>query len=231
MARLTKNQKEAVAKIEASKFYSLTEASALVKEISNTKFDASVDIAVRLGVDPKKANQMVRGVVSLPHGTGKDVKVLALVTPDKEQEAKDAGADYVGLNEYLDKIKGGWTDVDVIITMPSVMGKLGPLGRVLGPRGLMPNPKTGTVTMDIAKAISEVKAGKIDFKVDKTGIVHAAIGKVSFSADKIEGNAKELLSTLIKLKPTASKGVYVKSIFMSSTMSPSIAVDSKATAV
>jgi large subunit ribosomal protein L1 len=230
MARLTKNQKEAVAKIEASKFYSLTEASALVKEISNTKFDASVDIAVRLGVDPKKANQMVRGVVSLPHGTGKDVKVLALVTPDKEQEAKDAGADYVGLNEYLDKIKGGWTDVDVIITMPSVMGKLGPLGRVLGPRGLMPNPKTGTVTMDIAKAVSEVKAGKIDFKVDKTGIVHAAIGKVSFSADKIEGNAKELLSTLIKLKPTASKGVYVKSIFMSSTMSPSIAVDSKAAA-
>lgn len=231
MARLTKNQKEAVAKIEASKFYSLTEASALVKEISNTKFDASVDIAVRLGVDPKKANQMVRGVVSLPHGTGKDVKVLALVTPDKEQEAKDAGADYVGLNEYLDKIKGGWTDVDVIITMPSVMGKLGPLGRVLGPRGLMPNPKTGTVTMDIAKAVSEVKSGKIDFKVDKTGIVHAAIGKVSFSADKIEGNAKELLSTLIKLKPTASKGVYVKSIFMSSTMSPSIAVDSKAAAV
>jgi|TARA_B100001059_G_scaffold179757_1_gene180454 large subunit ribosomal protein L1 len=231
MARLTKNQKEAVAKIEASKFYSLTEASALVKEISNTKFDASVDIAVRLGVDPKKANQMVRGVVSLPHGTGKDVKVLALVTPDKEQEAKDAGADYVGLNEYLDKIKGGWTDVDVIITMPSVMGRLGPLGRVLGPRGLMPNPKTGTVTMDIAKAVSEVKAGKIDFKVDKTGIVHAAIGKVSFSADKIEGNAKELLSTLIKLKPTASKGVYVKSIFMSSTMSPSIAVDSKAAAV
>ena len=231
MARLTKNQKEAVAKIEASKFYSLNEASALVKEISNTNFDASVDIAVRLGVDPKKANQMVRGVVSLPHGTGKDVKVLALVTPDKEQEAKDAGADYVGLNEYLDKIKGGWTDVDVIITMPSVMGKLGPLGRVLGPRGLMPNPKTGTVTMDIAKAVSEVKAGKIDFKVDKTGIVHAAIGKVSFSADKIEGNAKELLSTLIKLKPTASKGVYVKSIFMSSTMSPSIAVDSKAAAV
>ncbi len=227
MARLTKKQKEAVAKIEKSKFYSLTEASALVKEISNTKFDASVDIAVRLGVDPKKANQMVRGVVSLPHGTGKDVKVLALVTPDKEQEATDAGADYVGLNEYLDKIKGGWTDIDVIITMPSVMGKLGPLGRVLGPRGLMPNPKTGTVTMDIAKAVSEVKAGKIDFKVDKTGIVHAAIGKVSFSADKIESNAKELLSTLIKLKPTASKGIYVKSIFMSSTMSPSIAVDSK----
>jgi large subunit ribosomal protein L1 len=228
MARLTKKQKEAVAKIEKSKFYSLNEASSLVKEISNSNFDASVDIAVRLGVDPKKSNQMVRGVVSLPNGTGKDVKVLALVTPDKEQEAKDAGADYVGLNEYLDKIKSGWTDVDVIITMPSVMGKLGPLGRVLGPRGLMPNPKTGTVTMDIAKAVSEVKAGKIDFKVDKTGIVHAAIGKVSFSADKIEENAKELLSTLIKLKPTASKGVYVKSIFMSSTMSPSIAVDSKA---
>ncbi|CAI8300822.1 MAG: 50S ribosomal protein L1 [Formosa sp. Hel3_A1_48] len=230
MARLTKKQKEAVAKIDKSKFYSLSEASALVKEISNAKFDASVDIAVRLGVDPKKANQMVRGVVSLPHGTGKDVKVLALVTPDKEQEAKDAGADYVGLNEYLEKIKGGWTDVDVIITMPSVMGKLGPLGRVLGPRGLMPNPKTGTVTMDIAKAVSEVKAGKIDFKVDKSGIIHAAIGKVSFSADKIEGNAKELLSTLMKLKPTAAKGTYVKSIFMSSTMSPSIAVDSKAAA-
>ena len=228
MARLTKKQKEAVAKIEKSKFYSLNEASSLVKEISNSNFDASIDIAVRLGVDPKKANQMVRGVVTLPNGTGKDVKVLALVTPDKEQEAKDAGADYVGLNEYLDKIKSGWTDVDVIITMPSVMGKLGPLGRVLGPRGLMPNPKTGTVTMGIAKAVSEVKAGKIDFKVDKTGIVHAAIGKVSFSADKIEENAKELLSTLMKLKPTASKGVYVKSIFMSSTMSPSIAVDSKA---
>ena len=230
MAKLTKKQKEAVAKIDKSKFYSLSEASALVKEISNAKFDASIYIAVRLGVDPKKANQMVRGVVSLPHGTGKDVKVLALVTPDKEQEAKDAGADFVGLNEYLDKIKGGWTDVDVIITMPSVMGKLGPLGRVLGPRGLMPNPKTGTVTMDIAKAVSEVKAGKIDFKVDKSGIIHAAIGKVSFSAEKIEGNAQELLSTLMKLKPTAAKGTYIKSIFMSSTMSPSIAVDSKAAA-
>tara|TARA_Y100000385_G_C13019059_1_gene605277 strand:+ start:83 stop:778 length:696 start_codon:yes stop_codon:yes gene_type:complete len=230
MAKLTKKQKEAVAKIDKSKFYSLSEASALVKEISNAKFDASIDIAVRLGVDPKKANQMVRGVVSLPHGTGKDVKVLALVTPDKEQEAKDAGADFVGLNEYLDKIKGGWTDVDVIITMPSVMGKLGPLGRVLGPRGLMPNPKTGTVTMDIAKAVSEVKAGKIDFKVDKSGIIHAAIGKVSFSAEKIEGNAQELLSTLMNLKPTAAKGTYIKSIFMSSTMSPSIAVDSKAAA-
>ncbi|MBK86101.1 MAG: 50S ribosomal protein L1 [Flavobacteriaceae bacterium] len=231
MAKLTKNRKKAVAKIVNTKLYSLSEASKLVKEVSNTKFDASVDIAVRLGVDPKKANQMVRGVVSLPHGTGKDVKVLALVTPDKEQEATDAGADYVGLNEYLDKIKSGWTDVDVIITMPSVMGKLGPLGRVLGPRGLMPNPKTGTVTMDIAKAVSEVKAGKIDFKVDKTGIVHAAIGKVSFSADKIEGNAQELLSTLVKLKPTAAKGVYMKSIFMSSSMSPSIAIDLKVSAV
>jgi len=227
MARLTKKQKEAVAKIEKNKIYSLEQASVLVKEITNTKFDASVDLAIRLGVDPRKANQMVRGVVSLPHGTGKNMKVLALVTTDKAQEATDAGADYVGLEEYLDKIKGGWTDVDVIITMPSVMGKLGPLGRVLGPRGLMPNPKTGTVTMDVAKAVTEVKAGKIDFKVDKTGIVHAAIGKVSFSADKIQDNAQELLSTLIKLKPTSSKGTYVKSIFMSSTMSPSIAVDSK----
>ena len=227
MARLTKKQQLAVAKIEKNKIYSLDQASVLVKEITNTKFDASVDLAIRLGVDPRKANQMVRGVVSLPHGTGKNMKVLALVTPDKAQEATDAGADYVGLEEYLDKIKGGWTDVDVIITMPSVMGKLGPLGRVLGPRGLMPNPKTGTVTMDVAKAVTEVKAGKIDFKVDKTGIVHAAIGKVSFSADKIQDNAQELLSTLIKLKPTSSKGTYVKSIFMSSTMSPSIAVDSK----
>ena len=227
MARLTKKQKEAVAKIEKNKIYSLEQASVLVKEITNTKFDASVDLAIRLGVDPRKANQMVRGVVSLPHGTGKNMKVLALVTHDKAQEATDAGADYVGLEEYLDKIKGGWTDVDVIITMPSVMGKLGPLGRVLGPRGLMPNPKTGTVTMDVAKAVTEVKAGKIDFKVDKTGIVHAAIGKVSFSAYKIQDNAQELLSTLIKLKPTSSKGTYVKSIFMSSTMSPSIAVDSK----
>ena len=227
MARLTKKQKEALAKIEKGKVYSLAEASALVKEITFTKFDASVDIAVKLGVDPRKANQMVRGVVSLPHGTGKDMKVLALVTPDKEAEAKEAGADYVGLDEYLDKIKGGWTDVDVIITMPSVMGKLGPLGRILGPRGLMPNPKTGTVTMDVAKAVAEVKAGKIDFKVDKTGIVHAPIGKASFSADKIAGNANELIHTLIKLKPTAAKGTYVKSIFMSSTMSPSVAVDPK----
>jgi len=227
MARLTKKQKEAQAKIEKDRLYSLEEASALVKEITNTKFDASVDIAVRLGVDPRKANQMVRGVVSLPHGTGKDVKVLALVTPDKEAEAKEAGADFVGLDEYLDKIKSGWTDVDVIITMPSVMGKLGPLGRILGPRGLMPNPKTGTVTMDIAKAVTEVKAGKIDFKVDKTGIVHASIGKASFTADKIAGNANELLTTLIKLKPTAAKGTYVKSIYMSSAMSPSIAIDTK----
>ncbi|MFK2819767.1 50S ribosomal protein L1 [Flavobacteriaceae sp. LMIT009] len=227
MARLTRKQKEAQAKIDKNKLYSLEEASALVKEITNAKFDASVDLAVRLGVDPRKANQMVRGVVSLPHGTGKNVKVLALVTPDKEADAKEAGADYVGLQEYLDKIKGGWTDVDVIITMPSVMGKLGPLGRVLGPRGLMPNPKTGTVTMDVAKAVKEVKAGKIDFKVDKSGIVHAAIGKASFSADKIAGNAHELLSTLIKLKPTAAKGTYVKSIYMSSTMSPSLAIDPK----
>ena len=227
MARLTRKQKEAVAKLEKNKIYSLEQASVLVKEITNTKFDSSVDLAVRLGVDPRKANQMVRGVVSLPHGTGKNMKVLALVTPDKAKEATDAGADYVGLEEYLEKIKAGWTDIDVIITMPSVMGKLGPLGRVLGPRGLMPNPKTGTVTMDVAKAVTEVKAGKIDFKVDKTGIVHAAIGKVSFSADKIQDNAQELLTTLMKLKPTSSKGTYVKSIFMSSTMSPSIAVDSK----
>jgi len=227
MAKLTKNQKEAQAKIDRNKLYSVDEASALVKEITNVKFDASIDLAIRLGVDPRKANQMVRGVVTLPHGTGKDVKVLALVTPDKEAEAKEAGADFVGLDEYLDKIKGGWTDVDVIVTMPSVMGKLGPLGRVLGPRGLMPNPKTGTVTMDVAKAVSDVKAGKIDFKVDKTGIVHAAIGKASFSADKIAGNAKELLETLNKLKPAAAKGVYMKSIFMSSTMSPSVPLDPK----
>jgi large subunit ribosomal protein L1 len=227
MAKLTKKQKEAHAKIDPSKVYSLNEASALVKEITTVNFDASVDLAVRLGVDPRKANQMVRGVVTLPHGTGKDVKVLALVTPDKEAEAKEAGADYVGLDEYLQKIKGGWTDVDVIITMPSVMGKLGPLGRVLGPRGLMPNPKTGTVTMDVAKAVNEVKAGKIDFKVDKTGIVHAAIGKVSFDAKKIEENANELIQTLIKLKPTAAKGTYIKSTFMSSTMSAGLAVDIK----
>lgn len=212
MARLTKKQKEAHAKLDSTKSLDLNAASALIKEITNVKFDASVDIAVRLGVDPRKANQMVRGVVTLPHGTGKDVKVLALVTPDKEAEAQEAGADYVGLDEYLQKIKGGWTDVDVIITMPSVMGKLGPLGRVLGPRGLMPNPKTGTVTMDVAKAVKEVKAGKIDFKVDKTGIIHAAVAKSSFDADKIAENANELLQTIIKLKPTASKGAYIKSV-------------------
>lgn len=227
MAKLTKKQKEAQAKIDSGSTYSVADASALIKEVTNANFDPSVDLAVRLNVDPRKANQMVRGVVTLPHGTGKDVKVLALVTPDKEEEAKAAGADYVGLDEYLDKIKGGWTDVDVIITMPSVMGKLGPLGRILGPRGLMPNPKTGTVTMDVAKAVSDVKAGKIDFKVDKTGIVHAAIGKASFDAEKLAGNARELLTTLVKLKPQAAKGVYIKSIFMSSTMSPSVEIDTK----
>ena len=227
MAKISKRRKAALEKVEADKLYPLSEASSLIKEIGKLKFDASVDLAIRLGVDPRKSNQMVRGVVSLPHGTGKDVRVLVLCTPDKEQEAKDAGADHVGLDEYVAKIKGGWTDVDVIITMPSVMGKLGPLGRVLGPRGLMPNPKTGTVTMDIAKAVSDVKAGKIDFKVDKTGIVHAAIGKVSFSADKIADNALELLETLKKMKPTAAKGVYMKSIYMSSTMSPSIQLDTK----
>lgn len=227
MAKLTKKQKDAVSKVEKNKLYTLEEASALVKEITNVNFDASVDLAVRLGVDPRKANQMVRGVVTLPHGTGKDVKVLALVTPDKEEEARAAGADYVGLDEYLQKIKAGWTDVDVIITMPSVMGKIGPLGRVLGPRGLMPNPKTGTVTMDIAKAVTEVKAGKIDFRVDKTGIIHAAVGKSSFDAEKIFENASELVQTLNKLKPTASKGTYIKSIFMSSTMSLGIEIDPK----
>ena len=227
MAKLTKRQKEAGAKFDKNKSYSLEEASSVVKDITSVNFDASVDIAVRLNVDPRKANQMVRGVVTLPHGTGKDVKVLALVTPDKEAEAKEAGADFVGLDEYLTKIKGGWTDVDVIVTMPSVMGKLGPLGRILGPRGLMPNPKTGTVTMDVAKAVSDVKAGKIDFKVDKTGIVHAAIGKASFGADKIAGNAKELITTLVKLKPQTAKGVYIKSIYLSSTMSPGVEVDAK----
>jgi len=227
MAKLTKKQKEAQAKVDKNQAYSLKDASALVKEITNVNFDASIDLAVRLGVDPRKANQMVRGVVTLPHGTGKDIKVLALVTPDKEADAKEAGADYVGLDEYLQKIKGGWTDVDVIITMPSVMGKLGPLGRILGPRGLMPNPKTGTVTMDVAKAVKEVKAGKIDFKVDKTGIVHAAIAKASFDVDKIFENAEELLQTIIKLKPTAAKGTYIKSIYLSSTMSPGISVDAK----
>ena len=227
MGKLSKNRKISEAKVDNSKLYSLSEACSLLKDISTTKFDESVDLAVRLGVDPKKANEMVRGVVSLPNGTGKDMKVLALVSPDKEDEAKKAGADFVGLDEYIDKIKGGWTDVDVIVTMPSVMGKLGPLGRILGPRGLMPNPKTGTVTMDVAKAVSDVKAGKIDFKVDKAGIVHAPIGKVSFSPDKIAGNASELIQTLIKLKPTSSKGTYIKSIFISSTMSPSLAIDPK----
>ena len=227
MAKLTKRQKEVLAKVEKNKLYSIDEASSLVKEVNYAKFDASVDIAVRLGVDPKKANQMVRGVVSLPHGTGKDVKVLALVTPDKEAEAKAAGADYVGLDEYLQKIKEGWTDVDVIVTMPAVMGKLGPLGRVLGPRGLMPNPKSGTVTLEVGKAVSEVKAGKIDFKVDRYGIIHAAVGKVSFDADKIRENANELIQTLIKLKPTAAKGTYVKSITLSTTQSVGVPVDPK----
>ena len=227
MGKLTKNRKLSEAKIDKTKLYNLDEACSLLKDITTTKFDASVDLAVRLGVDPKKANEMVRGVVSLPNGTGKDMKVLALVSPDKEDEAKKSGADFVGLDEYIDKIKGGWTDVDVIVTMPSVMGKLGPLGRILGPRGLMPNPKTGTVTMDVAKAVSDVKAGKIDFKVDKAGIVHAPIGKVSFSPEKIAGNASELIQTLIKLKPTSSKGTYIKSIFISSTMSPSLAIDPK----
>ncbi|MFA7616252.1 MAG: 50S ribosomal protein L1 [Weeksellaceae bacterium] len=227
MAQLTKKQKEANAKVDKTKLYTIDEAAALVKEVNTTKFDASVDIAVRLGVDPKKANQMVRGVVSLPHGTGKDVKVLALVTPDKEAEAKEAGADFVGLDEYLDKIKNGWTDVDVIVTMPAVMGKLGPLGRVLGPRGLMPNPKAGTVTVEVGKAVSDVKAGKIDFKVDKYGNIHAAIGKVSFTADKIKDNAVELVSTLSKLKPSTAKGTYMRSITLSSTMSPGIHIDPK----
>ena len=227
MAVLSKKRKEALEKLDSNKSYTLDEASSLVKEVSNIKFDATVDLAVRLGVDPRKANQMVRGVVTLPHGTGKDVKVLALVTPDKEQEAKDAGADFAGLDEYIEKIKGGWTDVDVIVTMPSVMGKIGPLGRILGPRGLMPNPKTGTVTMDIAKAVSDVKAGKIDFKVDRYGIIHAAIGKASFDQSKIKENAEELIKTLLRLKPTAAKGAYIKSINMSSTMSPSIAIDAK----
>ena len=227
MARITKNRKLALEKLEEGKVYTLAEASALVKEISSTKFDASVDIDVRLGVDPRKANQMVRGVVSLPHGTGKEVRVLALVTPDKEAEAKEAGADYVGLDDYIEKIKGGWTDIDVIITMPPVMGKVGPIGRILGPRGLMPNPKSGTVTMEIGKAIKEIKQGKIDFKVDKFGIIHTSIGKVSFDPKKIEENAKEFISTIIKLKPTAAKGTYIKSIGLSSTMSPGIKVDTK----
>ncbi len=227
MATLTKNRKAALEKVDTQKLYSLKEATALVKEVATTKFDSSVDISVRLGVDPRKANQMVRGTVSLPHGVGKTVRVLALVTPDKEEEAKEAGADFVGLDEYVEKIKGGWTDVDVIITMPSVMGKVGALGRVLGPRGLMPNPKSGTVTMDVSKAVSEVKAGKIDFKVDKYGIIHASIGRASFDADKLRENAREMIQTIVKLKPTAAKGVYLKSICISGTMSPGIHVDTK----
>lgn len=227
MAKLTKKQKFVLEKLEHGKLYTLSEAAALVKDITTVKFDASVDLDVRLGIDPRKSNQMVRGVVSLPHGTGKEVRVLALVTPDKEDEAKEAGADHVGLDEYVDKIKGGWTDVDVIITMPSVMGKIGQLGRLLGPRGLMPNPKSGTVTMEIGKAVKEVKQGKIDFKVDKAGIVHASIGKVSFEPHKIVENAREFLSTINKLKPASAKGTYVRSIFLSSTMSPGLKVDPK----
>ena len=227
MVKLSKNRKEAISKIDKEKLYSLSEASILIKEISNTKFDSSIDVAVKLGVDPRQANQMVRGVVTLPHGTGKDLKVLALVTPDKEKEAKEAGADHVGLDDYIAKIKDGWTEIDVIITMPAVMGKIGALGRVLGPRGLMPNPKTGTVTMDIAKAVSDVKKGKIDFKVDKTGIIHSIIAKSSFEAKKIEENANELLQTIIKLKPSSSKGTYMQSVYISSTMSPSIRIDEK----
>lgn len=227
MGRITKNKKAALEKLEKGKLYTLTEATELVKTITYTKFDASVDIDVRLGVDPRKANQMVRGVVSLPHGTGKEVRVLALITPDREQEAKDAGADFVGLDEFIEKIKGGWTDFDVIITMPPIMGKIGPLGRILGPRGLMPNPKSGTVTMEVGKAISEVKQGKIDFKVDKFGIIHTSIGKVSFPPEKIKENATEFISTVNKLKPAAAKGTYIKSIYLSSTMSPGIQVEPK----
>lgn len=227
MTKLTKNRKAAIEKIGNEKAYSLKDAVALVKEITTTKFDSSVDIDVRLGVDPRKANQMVRGSVTLPHGTGKTKKVLVLCTPDKEQEAKDAGADYVGLDEYIDKIKGGWLDMDVVITMPSVMPKVGPLGRVLGPRGLMPNPKTGTVTMDVVKAINEVKAGKVDFKVDKFGIIHAGFGKVSFDKEKLEENCMEIIDSIYKLKPSAAKGAYVMSIYISSTMSPGIKIDPK----
>ena len=227
MAKLTKNQKLAAEKIEAGKAYTLAEASELVKEVNYAKFDASLDIDVRLGVDPRKANQMVRGVVTLPHGTGKEIKVLVLCNSDAEAAAKEAGADYVGLDEYIEKIKGGWTDVDVIITQPAIMGKIGALGRILGPRGLMPNPKSGTVTVDVAKAVEEVKKGKIDFKVDKNGIVHSSIGKISFSPEKIRDNAREFINTLIRLKPAAAKGTYIKSIYLSSTMSPGIKVDSK----
>jgi len=227
MSKLTKNQKEVYAKVDSAKQYKLSEACKLLKEISFTKFDSSVDIAMRLGVDPRKANQMVRGVVTLPHGTGKTVRVLVLCTPDKENEAKEAGADFVGLDDYIEKIKNGWTDIDVIICTPSVMAKIGAIGRILGPRGLMPNPKTGTVTMEVGKAVNEVKAGKIDFKVDKQGIVHASIGKVSFPAEKLAENAIEFINTVVKLKPQALKGTYVKSVFLSSTMSPGINIDSK----
>lgn len=227
MAKLTKNRKKALALVNADQTYTLSDAAGIVKEMSSTKFDSSVDVAVRLGVDPRKANQMVRGVVSLPHGTGKTVRVLVLCTPDKEEEAKAAGADHVGLDEYIDKIKGGWTDVDVIVTMPTVMAKIGALGRVLGPRGLMPNPKSGTVTMEVGKAVSDVKAGKIDFKVDKYGIIHASVGKASFPKEKIAENAQELIQTLVKLKPSAAKGTYIKSVSLSATMSPSVTVDVK----
>ncbi len=227
MTKLTKNKKLALEKIEKDRFYSLSDAAMLVKEVSFSKFDASVDLDVRLGIDPRKSNQMVRGVVSLPHGTGKETRVLVLCTPDKEAEAKEAGADHVGLDDYIEKIKGGWTDIDVVITMPSVMGKIGPLGRILGPRGLMPNPKSGTVTMDIGKAVSEVKQGKIDFKVDKYGIIHTSVGKVSFEPQKIVDNAREFISALNKLKPAAAKGTYIRSIYLSSTMSPGIKVDPK----
>jgi large subunit ribosomal protein L1 len=227
MAKLTKKQKEAYTKFDKNAVYSLSDAAGIVKEITSTKFDSSVDVDVRLGVDPRKANQMVRGIVTLPHGTGKTVRVLVLCTPDKEDEAKQAGADFYGLDEYVEKIKGGWTDVDVIITMPSVMAKVGALGKILGPRGLMPNPKTGTVTMEIGKAVQEVKAGKIDFKVDKFGIIHASVAKASFDKDKIVENARELLQTVIKLKPSSAKGTYIKSIYLSSTMSPGVQVEPK----
>lgn len=231
MAKISKNLKGALAKFDAKEVYTLSDAAEVVKKITFTKFDASVDLAVRLGVDPRKANQMVRGVVTLPHGTGKTIRVLVLCTPDKEEEAKAAGADYVGLDEYIDKIKGGWTDVDVVITMPSVMAKVGALGRILGPRGLMPNPKTGTVTMDVGKAVTEVKGGKIDFKVDKFGIVHSSIGKVSFEKEKLVENAKELIQTILRLKPASAKGTYVKSIYLSSTMSPGVAVEAKSVSI
>lgn len=230
MAKLSKNMKAAIAKYDQTKAYSLAEAASVVKNISFTKFDASVDVDVRLGVDPRKANQMVRGIVTLPHGTGKQVRVLVLCTPDKEQEAKDAGADFVGLDDYIQKIEQGWTDIDIIITMPSVMGKVGKLGKILGPRNLMPNPKTGTVTPEVGKAVLDVKAGKIDFKVDKTGIIHASVGKVSFDASQLADNANELIQTIVKLKPSAAKGVYIKSITLSSTMSPGVIVDSKSIA-